>query len=79
MSSEGRRFTSCLVHTAGLSQVLKYAIFATITEKLHSYKANAQPILTLGEKVILVLTRLLFKMVKLKIRAHKLMNENTEI
>lgn len=38
---------------AGLSQeqLLEYAIFATITEKLHSYKASAHPILTLGEKI----------------------------
>lgn len=80
MSSEGRRFTSCLVYIAGLSQVqlLEYAIFVTITEKLHSYRANAYPILTLGGK-IMVLTRLLFQIVMVKIRSHKLMNENKEI
>lgn len=61
-SSEGMRFTSCLVHIAGLSQVqlLEYAIFVTITEKLHGYKASAHPILTPGKKTM-VLTRLLFQ------------------
>lgn len=79
MSSEGKRFTSSLVHTAGLSQVqlLENAIFVTITGKLRSYKASAHPVLTLGKK-IMVWTRLLFQTVRLKLRSHKSMNENIE-
>lgn len=80
VSSEGKRFISYLVHIAGLSQVhlLEYAIFTTTIENLHSYKASAHPMLTLEEKII-VLTRLLFQIFKLKIKSHKSMNKNIEI